>query len=111
MANDSVLQVRMDSALKKEVEQLYRSMGTTFPEAVRLFAQQSLLRKRLPFDVVSEEVPFASAALPERKHGEGLGVSGFGMFSHVSDPDRRALEKSAWQNAVALKHGGAKGSK
>ena len=42
MAMDATLQVRMDSQLKEQVEALYRSMGTSFAEAVRIFAQQSL---------------------------------------------------------------------
>ena len=42
MAMESTLQVRMDSALKAEVEALYKSLGTSFAEAVRIFAQQSI---------------------------------------------------------------------
>ena len=41
MAMESTLQVRMDSSLKAEVEALYKSLGTSFAEAVRIFAQQS----------------------------------------------------------------------
>ncbi|MFR8412027.1 MAG: type II toxin-antitoxin system RelB/DinJ family antitoxin [Butyricicoccus sp.] len=42
MAMDATLQIRIDSAVKEQVEALYRSMGTSFAEAVRMFAQQSL---------------------------------------------------------------------
>ncbi len=49
MSMDATLQVRMDKELKTQVEELYRSMGTTFAEAVRIFAQQSVREGRMPF--------------------------------------------------------------
>ena len=41
MAKEATLQVRMDADLKDKVEALYREMGTSFAEAVRIFAKQS----------------------------------------------------------------------
>ncbi len=49
MSMDSTLQVRMDSKIKNNVEELYRNLGTSFAEAVRIFAQQSLLAGGMPF--------------------------------------------------------------
>lgn len=49
MAMDATLQIRMNSDLKAQVEELYRSMGTSFAEAVRIFAQQSLWEGGMPF--------------------------------------------------------------
>ena len=49
MSMDATLQVRMDGQLKNNVEKLYRDLGTSFAEAVRIFAQQSLLAGGLPF--------------------------------------------------------------
>ena len=49
MAMDATLQVRMDGQIKNSVEELYRSLGTSFAEAVRIFAQQSLLEGGVPF--------------------------------------------------------------
>lgn len=49
MSMDSTLQVRMDSNVKSNVEELYHSLGTSFAEAVRIFAQQSLLAGGMPF--------------------------------------------------------------
>ena len=49
MAMDATLQVRMDHELKVQVEELYRSLGTSFAEAVRIFAQQSLREGGMPF--------------------------------------------------------------
>lgn len=49
MSMDATLQVRMDGELKAQVEELYRSLGTSFSEAVRIFAQQSLREGGMPF--------------------------------------------------------------
>lgn len=49
MAMDATFQIRMNSELKSEVESLYRSLGTSFAEAVRIFAQQSLREGGMPF--------------------------------------------------------------
>lgn len=49
MSMDSTLQVRMDSQVKANVEELYRNLGTSFAEAVRIFAKQSLLSGGMPF--------------------------------------------------------------
>ena len=49
MAMESTLQVRMNSDLKANVEALYKSLGTSFAEAVRIFAQQSLREGGMPF--------------------------------------------------------------
>lgn len=49
MAMESTLQVRMDSALKAEVEALYKSLGTSFAEAVRIFSQKSIREGGMPF--------------------------------------------------------------
>ena len=44
MAKQAVYQVRMDKDIKDQVEVLYRRLGTTFAEAVRIFAVQSIHR-------------------------------------------------------------------
>lgn len=49
MAMDATVQIRMSSELKSQVEELYRNMGTSFAEAVRIFAQQSLREGGMPF--------------------------------------------------------------
>ena len=49
MAKEATLQVRMDADLKEQVENLYKNMGTSFAEAVRIFAKQSVQDKAMPF--------------------------------------------------------------
>ena len=49
MAMEATLQIRLDKEIKSQVEALYRGMGTSFAEAVRIFAQQSLREGGMPF--------------------------------------------------------------
>mgnify|MGYP000089188594 FL=1 len=49
IAMEAALQIRIDSAAKEQVEALYRSLGTSFAEAVRMFVQQSLQKGGMPF--------------------------------------------------------------
>lgn len=49
MSMEAALQIRIDSAVNEQVEALYRSLGTSFAEAVRMFVQQSLQKGGMPF--------------------------------------------------------------
>lgn len=49
MPMDATMQIRMNRELKAQVEELYRSLGTSFAEAVRIFAQQSIREGGMPF--------------------------------------------------------------
>lgn len=49
MAKEATLQVRMDSELKEQAELLYKQLGTSFAEAVRIFAKQSVEERGMPF--------------------------------------------------------------
>ena len=59
----STLQIRIDSNLRKEADELFAHAGLDMSSAVRLFLRQSVIRRRLPFEVVSENPdPFWSEA-------------------------------------------------
>ena len=49
MAKQAVYQVRMDEDIKDQVELLYKNMGTSFAEAIRIFAVQSIREQGMPF--------------------------------------------------------------
>ena len=88
MAKEAVVHIRMDAELKREAEDLFRSMGTSFSEAVRMMAQRSVDLGALPFPLKKEK----------RK-------SAFGIAAKYANPDLIPLEKEAWANAVAEKYG------
>ena len=54
MVKEATLQVRMESDLKADAEKLYRRLGTSFAEAVRIFARQSLTVGGMPFAIQLE---------------------------------------------------------
>ena len=59
----STLQVRIDSDLRKEAEALFANAGLDMSSAVRLFLRQSVIRQRLPFEVIAvPPAPFFSKA-------------------------------------------------
>ena len=87
MAKESIMQLRMDSDMKERVEALYRSMGTSFAEGIRMFAAQSLLVNGLPFQLTAEkgqkqeDVTNLAGSLrryatPEKLAGDGAPVRG-----------------------------------
>ena len=52
------IQIRVDSMLKAEAEQLFSDIGLDMPTAVRLFLKQAIINNGLPFAV--ERDPFFS---------------------------------------------------
>ena len=58
----SSLQIRIDPNLRKEAEALFSNAGLDMSSAIRLFLRQSVIRRRLPFEVITESTdPFLSA--------------------------------------------------
>ena len=55
MAKEAVLQVRMDAEIKEKAELLFRSLGTSFTEAVRMFAKRSLDENGMPFQLTANK--------------------------------------------------------
>ncbi|MCD7956421.1 MAG: hypothetical protein LUG93_11875 [Lachnospiraceae bacterium] len=76
MANEATLHVKMDADIKERAELLYKRMGTTLAEGVRMFTVQSLEENGIPFSV--HIVP--------RKSGIRIGVAE-GMFKVPEDID------------------------
>ena len=59
----STLQIRIDSDLREKADELFTNVGLDLSTAVRLFLRQSVIRRRLPFEIVSENPdPFWSEA-------------------------------------------------
>ena len=89
MAKQAVYQVRMDEDIKNKVEELYRNLGTSFAEAVRVFAVQSIREQGMPF-------------VPTEVRGRCYGV-----LSALADPERIPQENGAFEKAMVNKHAGS----
>ena len=86
MAKEATLQVRMDADLKKKAEDLYRDMGTSFAEAVRIFAKQSVKENGMPFVVTAN---------PQNTYAR---------LSQYADKKLITEEKGAYERAMVEKH-------
>ncbi|MBR1529704.1 MAG: type II toxin-antitoxin system RelB/DinJ family antitoxin [Oscillospiraceae bacterium] len=67
MANQTLVQFRVDSELKKEVTEIYQALGMDLPTAFRMFMIRTKIEHGLPF----------SAVLPENKVTLSEGASAF----------------------------------
>lgn len=86
MAKEATLQVRMDADLKEKAENLYREMGTSLAEAVRIFAKQSVQENGMPFVMTAN-----------RKNT-------YGRLSGYADPGLREQEEKMMERALVKKH-------
>ena len=50
MAEQALVQVRIDKELKQEVSEIYDSLGMDLPTAVRMFFVRSKMVRGIPFD-------------------------------------------------------------
>lgn len=95
MSMDSTLQIRIDSALKQQVEELYRNLGTTFAEAVRIFAQQSLRDGGMPFRPTMKTWDEMTAQEISEKLWKSEADIASGRVCTQEDLDNRMREKIA----------------
>ena len=52
MAQNTLIQVRVEDSLKKDADALFSDLGLDTPTAIRIFLKQSIKKHGLPFDVV-----------------------------------------------------------
>lgn len=73
----ATVQVRMDSALKKETEATLKSMGLSMSTAIHLFCRQVVNQGRIPFDIVAPNIPNAKTrkAMDDALAGKNLSRS------------------------------------
>ena len=102
MAMDSTLQVRMNSELKAQVEELYRSLGTSFAEAVRIFAQQSLREGGMPFRPTMKTWDELSAQEISAKLSKSEADIAQGRVSSQAELDQRMKERFGHGNTANL---------
>lgn len=86
MAKQAIYQVRMDEEIRDQVEALYRNLGTTFAEAVRIFAVQSIREQGFPF-----------------KPSDTRGKS-YGILSSLANPALIPQESDAFEKAMVAKY-------
>ena len=50
MSGSSLIQIRVDDQLKKEVTDIYEQLGLDLPTAIRMFLKKSIAVRGLPFE-------------------------------------------------------------
>ena len=102
MAMDATVQIRMDSQLKMQVEELYKSMGTSFTEAVRIFAQQSVREGGMPFRPSMKAWEKLTPAEVDTKLAQSMADLAAGRVVSQEDLDSRMKERFAHGRASNL---------
>ena len=87
----TVMQFRMDAGLKKDADELFRELGTSFAEALRIFARQCVLTHSMPIPI----------SMPRRETAGGA-------LSRYANPSKRELEDGAFASAMEAKHENAR---
>lgn len=59
----SVLQTRVDTALKEEADSLFFSLGLDTTTAIRLFLRQAINQQKIPFEILPPQVNFSEKTL------------------------------------------------
>ena len=72
MAEQVLVQVRVDKKLKEEVSEIYEMLGLDLPTAIRMFLVRSKLERGLPFKAVLPE-----ETVPRRNGGDSEEVIPF----------------------------------
>ena len=90
-AKSTVMQFRMEAELKTEAEELFRNLGTSFAEALRIFTKQCILTRSMPIAI----------AMPRQGTARGA-------FAKFADPAKLKLESGAFARAMEAKHANAR---
>jgi DNA-damage-inducible protein J len=55
MAQTTLIQVRIDDAIKRKADTLFADLGFDTPTAIRIFLNQSIRREGMPFEVAKPQ--------------------------------------------------------
>jgi addiction module RelB/DinJ family antitoxin len=89
MPKEAIVQIRMDNETKEAVEKLYRDLDTSFAEAVRIFAAQSVKEHGFPFVPRNYKIVDRTAK---------------GILSKYASEKLRNKEDNAFMEAMKAKH-------
>ena len=106
MAKEATLQVRMDADVKQAAEELYRSLGTSLAEAIRMFAQKSIDYGGIPFPVKKEggsqeNITIGNRSLQAMQKAQA-------MFEGAADKLGVANEEDVQKLVDEVRYGGCK---
>lgn len=68
----ATIQVRMDTALKQQVECKLKTMGLNMSTAVNMLAHQIVRQNRIPFDIIADDDSNHSGELPKTVNADKM---------------------------------------
>ena len=77
---DCVIRSRVDPMIKAKADKLFKHMGLTLSEAIRLFLYQSVAEKRIPFNIGSPNAT-TRIALENAERGEKTSATSLEQLS------------------------------
>ena len=92
MAQNSLIQIRIDEDTKREADALFSRLGLDTPTAVRMFLKQALLHHGLPFHVTESQID-PEAHLPRRE--------GALDFTQMTKEQIDGVLQKSWDNMLA----------
>ena len=93
---DYTFQLRMNSQIKSELEQIFAKCGITLPDAFNIFMQQVLNEGGFPFPIVPDQTEFkkkAALLYLTASYREGMASSDDGKNLIPADEVERMLEE------------------
>ncbi len=68
----TTIQVRMDNALKQQVEHKLKTMGLNMSTAVNMLAHQIIRQNRIPFDIIADDANNHLEQLPKAVNADKM---------------------------------------
>ncbi|MDR0877747.1 MAG: type II toxin-antitoxin system RelB/DinJ family antitoxin [Treponema sp.] len=88
MAQTSLIQVRVETEVKRQAEELFTDLGIDTPSAVRLFLKQAISKESIPFPI--------TRAQKELKKFPGIAAIGDPV--HVGEPYRKYTREELYED-------------
>ena len=100
MAEQGLVQVRVDNDLKKEVTEIYEALGMDLPTAIRMFLKKSKMVRGIPFDTVLPETAITRAEAINvfeelRRHAAGVPEMTLDEINAEISATRRDMKKGS----------------
>ncbi|MEL3907254.1 MAG: type II toxin-antitoxin system RelB/DinJ family antitoxin [Treponema sp.] len=64
----AVLQTRIDKALKQEADDFFESIGMDTTTAIRIFLKQTLIQRKIPFEIVQDNSFYSEKNMNALEH-------------------------------------------
>ena len=72
----AVLQTRIDSELKADADAFFESVGMDTTTAIRIFLKQTLIQRKIPFEIVQDDSFYSEKNIRALEHSKEQMESG-----------------------------------